>query len=211
MHSCLRGGNPGAVHLHRTLLPDQTELKGVPVKPPHPFQLLFALHRVADPAILGDRIGKALIGKHRQVPQRVMQNVRLRDVVHRLAAAQPGRGRELPRLEHLEKCTRRHEAGDRLHLPSGALLQPSRSPAPSEESAPAPVQARASPPGIRGRRTAPIAPCAVPPARSRARADRGCILRSPVQSETVSPRPARLCSKLRIAHLICPTAPGTTI
>src|SRR6266542_5209174 len=61
----VRGGHARAVDAHLTLLPNEAELEGVPVEPPHDLQLLF-LHRMADAPVLRHGTGKSLVAEHRQ-------------------------------------------------------------------------------------------------------------------------------------------------
>ena len=69
------------------------------------------------------RVGEGAVGVHRDMAGDVVEDVRLGEVVERVAVPHGDGGRELPPLEAVEEQVRRHVAAHRLGAEPGARLQ----------------------------------------------------------------------------------------
>src|SRR5579875_2119862 len=115
----MRGDQSAAVELDPALLADDAELHREPEEPPHALQRVLVVHDArASSAVLLQEVRKDRVRVHRHVAEHVMEDVRLWGVLHGLAVAQPGRGRKLPRREHLEEGIRRQKSADWGGIPA---------------------------------------------------------------------------------------------
>src|SRR5713226_2106879 len=108
-----------AVNLNLSILANQPKLNRVPKQPAQPFQGVGVLYFRAHAAIVLKEVCKYRVRVHGDVPKDVMENVRLRNVSERIAAAKPGGRREHARGEHLKKSFRREKPAHRRGAPAG--------------------------------------------------------------------------------------------
>src|SRR5579863_3901878 len=120
----VRTDESAAVDLDFVVLADQAELHGVPEEAAELFEYRFIFDGGTDAAVTLEKVGKDFVCVHGYVAEDVMEDVRLRRVFERLAAAQPGCGGKASGCKHLKESRRRQEAAHRRGIPAGARLQP---------------------------------------------------------------------------------------
>jgi hypothetical protein len=118
-----RRRDAGAVDPQAVLLLDQAELDRVPVHPRQLVEHAELLRAQAADAVGLDVVGDGRVHQQRHVPEDVVEDVRLLEVVELVRLADEVAGREAPVREVLEEHFVGHQPRHGDDLPSGALHQ----------------------------------------------------------------------------------------
>lgn len=117
------GDEAAAVDLDLAVLADKAELDGEPEEAAHALEGLGVGEAGADLSVAFEKVGEDGVGVHGDVAEDVVEDVRFRGVLHRVAGAEPGGGGEHAGGEHLEEGVCGEEAADGGGLPAGAGLE----------------------------------------------------------------------------------------
>jgi hypothetical protein len=117
------GDEAAAVDLDLAVLADKAELDGEPEEAAHALERDRISEASADFSIAFEKICKDGVGVHGDMAEDIVEDVRLRSVLHGVAGSEPGGGREHSGAKHLEEGIGGEEAADRCGLPACARLK----------------------------------------------------------------------------------------
>ena len=115
----MRRDEAASIELDLTVFPNETKLHREPEQPRHPRDVFLVLGSCCHLTIVLKKIGEHRIGVERHVPEHIVEDVGLGEVIELLAFSNPNGGRKFTERQVLKKCFRRDVAvhGDRF--PSG--------------------------------------------------------------------------------------------
>ena len=115
----MRGDQAASIELGLTVFPNETKLHGEPEQPRHSRDVFLVLGSCCDLTIVLKKIGEDWIGVERHVPEHIVEDVGLGEVIELLAFSNRHRRGKFPERQALKKRFRRDIAVHRDSFPSG--------------------------------------------------------------------------------------------